>query len=130
MLKRLSNTLHSVLPPSLKNGVKNVLLHLSPELFFQYRVWRVGRAEKEMELLPQLCRKDKISIDVGAYQGAYTYLLAKYSKQCFAFEPLPPLAAKLREEFRFMSQRIHFDGVALSDKTGTAEIKMPYNYAG
>jgi len=71
----------------------------TPRLALKVRIYRKWGYEPELELLPHLCEKNKISFDVGAHKGLYTYYLSKYSKKCWAFEPNPRLASLLRRTF-------------------------------
>ena len=59
------------------------------------REWATG--EIEIRLLPLVCDPARASLDIGANRGAYSYYLARHSRQCIAFEPNPRLARQLRE---------------------------------
>src|SRR5205085_10861391 len=59
---------------------KEALLMSRPGWFWAYVKWRHGLLEPEMDLVPLLCQKHKVSVDVGASDGAYTYLLEQHSR--------------------------------------------------
>jgi FkbM family methyltransferase len=72
-----------------------------------------------MALLPRLCMPERISIDVGANYGIYSYYMLKYSAGCVAFEPYPQLAELLRKG---LGRRVQVHQVALSDHAGSAQM--------
>ena len=79
--------------------------------------------ERELQLLPLLCNKDRISIDVGAAFGLYLAPMAKYSKHCVAFEPRPVAKQNLESLFRD-SSNVTLQESALSDYEGMAELHI------
>jgi FkbM family methyltransferase len=93
--------------------------------YWRYYVRKRGLAEPELALLPQLCSRDGTSVDVGANIGLYTCPLIEYSARCVAFEPLPPMARLLRRAYRRGDGRFRLEQVALSDRRGSAELRMP-----
>lgn len=99
------------------------LQKFSPILLLKYRELRKKDFEPEFELLPYLCDKNKVSIDIGANLGSYTSRMIKYSKLCWAFEPIPQLYQFLSRAF----QSTKIENVALSSKTGKTELKIPEN---
>lgn len=56
---------------------------LAPRVLWRYRVWArdIDPDEPEAALLPRLTDRHRVSIDVGAAQGAYTARLVPLSKQ-------------------------------------------------
>jgi len=79
--------------------------------------------EKEMEFLDLLCDPRKLSLDIGAKVGMYTYRLLKHSREVWAFEPIPLLANILQKTF---SGRVRVESVALSDRAGQSILRVPY----
>lgn len=69
----LKRTAHRVIPPAL--------------LKYQiaWRNWR--RGEVEIRYLSSLVDRNRLSVDVGAYLGAYTFFLSRLSQGVHAFEP-------------------------------------------
>lgn len=89
--------------------------------------WREARfyglyGEVELHLLEFLCQHDTDSIDVGANDGSYVHYMRRYSKYVVAFEPMPHLADGLRRKF---PTRVRVEAMALSDESGTVELRMP-----
>jgi FkbM family methyltransferase len=106
--------LRSALVPSWLN-----LLHL---------VRRERRSgEREYGLLPYLVPRGRTALDVGANKGVWTAALIKLTDQVHAFEPNPKIFDELH---RALSGRAHLHRVALSDKTGKAEFRVPLGRKG
>lgn len=80
--------------------------------------------EKEMRLLPWLCDPQKLSLDIGAKVGMYTYHLRCFSKQVCAFEPIPELAQLLRKSFK---KKVIVEQVALSNQAGPVTMRIPFD---
>ncbi len=99
-----------------------------PRLVFNLR--RLSRAnyEREMELLDVLCDPARTGIDIGAKVGMYTYRIRACSSDVIAFEPIPLFHDMLRAVFEGKRGRI--EPVAVSDRRGTATLRMPYDQAG
>jgi FkbM family methyltransferase len=100
-------------------------IRFHPPSYWRYYVWKRGLAEPEIALLPALCTRDGVSLDIGANIGLYSNALLAVSGRCIAFEPLPPMAALLKKGFRRAGERFRVERVALSDRPGTATLRMP-----
>ncbi|MBP1928366.1 FkbM family methyltransferase [Methanolinea mesophila] len=74
--------------------------------------------------MPCLCDKNKISLDIGAHWGEYTFWLEKYSKCTYAFEPHPDMIEKLHERFS-QYPNVKIIPYAVSDRNGSAELYTP-----
>ena len=98
---------------------KEALLQVRPGIFWWYVRVRHGYLEPEIPLLPRLCLPDRVSVDVGANYGIYSYYMLKYSSACVAFEPYPRLAQLLHEG---LGKRLQVHQVALSNRSGTAQM--------
>jgi FkbM family methyltransferase len=70
-----------------------------------------------------------MSVDVGANEGGYTWHMRRFSRGVHAFEPLPELALRLSAGFA-LDRRVHVHQVALSDRLGTAELRVPGSQDG
>ena len=97
--------------------LKVALQRVAPRAVYRYDLWKIARREPETRRLRDWCRKDRISIDVGAHRGVYSCYMLPYSAAVHAFEPLPSLQAQLQQYF---GDRIHLYAVALSDTDGPA----------
>jgi len=81
-------------------------------------------SEFGLTIIPLFCNKKNISIDVGSNLGTYAYLMSKYSKLCYAFEPNPFLVKILE---RSLSDKVKIFQVALSNNKGKATLKIPFS---
>ena len=84
-----------------------------------YKCWRWG--EPEIHLVPTLCEKNKVSIDVGASRGLYSYFMGRESHHCLAFEPNHELHSQLRSQA--VNTTVY--GYALSDRCTMTELRIP-----
>jgi FkbM family methyltransferase len=94
-----------------------------PTLFYRCDVFRHRYTEPEFLLLSTLCRKNAMSIDIGANIGLYSYYLPRYSATVVAFEPLPQMQKRLTKLLK--GYRVSVYAVALSDRQGECEIRFP-----
>ncbi len=99
-----------------------------PGLYIRYLYAKaLRRGERELHLLPHLARRDKISLDIGANKGVYSYALRGHSRAVHAFEPNPKPLATLRA---WGHGRIHIHPTALSDHSGAATLRVPKTISG
>src|SRR5215475_3138624 len=103
---------------------RHTLRALMPQPLLNWREARFyGRyGEVELHLLEFLCRLDADAIDVGANDGSYVHYMRRWARHVFAYEPMPSLAATLREKF---PRRVTVEAMALSDRSGTVELRSP-----
>ena len=101
-----------------------IAARVAPRLLWKYRVrkWGVASEEPEIALLPSLCQRSKLSIDIGASLGTYTMHMLCYSKGCWAFEVRPQQAAALRVLFE--GSPVTVEAVGASSCNGVAELRM------
>jgi len=108
---------------NLKKKIIDVAInYLPPSLYLKYREIRKKAYEPEFELLPFLCDSNKISIDIGANLGSYTSKMIKFSKKCWAFEPIPQLANFLERAF---SPTVNVRQIALSSTNEETVLEIP-----
>ncbi len=82
----------------------------------------LGFLEPEFDLLPLLTDSRKKAVDAGANTGVFAYRLSMLASEVHAFEPIWWLAQRLTAA---KLPNVHVVGVALSDVSGTATIKIP-----
>jgi FkbM family methyltransferase len=79
------------------------------------------RGERELHLLWALCDRKRVSLDIGANIGTYTYFMRWYSCGVYAYEPNPELSVRL--------SRLYPDVVirqaAVSDSPGELRLRIP-----
>jgi FkbM family methyltransferase len=82
--------------------------------------------ENEMEYLPHLTSKNKISVDVGANLGFYSAVLSPLSQRVFAFEASPLLQPYLTFNlYRFSN--VTLLPVAASNSIGEIQFNIPFS---
>jgi FkbM family methyltransferase len=106
---------------------RSVLITFAPRAYWSFRRWRRGDEEPELALLPALCAHDRVAVDVGANFGMYVSRLAKLSRHCVAFEPIPRFAHMLAVGF---GRGVEVHAVALSDQRGHANLRVPDLFSG
>jgi len=106
--------------------IREVLKHLLPApLFWRFLAWRIGYFDPELRLLPYICDRNKVSIDVGASGGSYTVHLLTQSRKCYSFEPRPDAVARLVKRLTARAHpRLRVEAVALSDVTGDSQLRV------
>jgi len=103
--------------------VRGAVEAVAPHFVF----WAVRRQARdpELALLPRLCDPWRAAIDVGAHEGVYTLPMCRCAREVIAFEPNPLLATFLRR----VLVGVQIEEVALSDRPGSAELRIPrYGY--
>lgn len=105
-----------------KASARSLMEKHFPRVMLNYRILRKTGFEKEMALLPELCDQTKISLDIGANIGMFTWHLKQHSRSVIAFEPNPYLSGLLQRTFK---DRVPVRQVALSNQRGTASLCFP-----
>jgi FkbM family methyltransferase len=96
--------------------------------YYRHRSHKYMRKiDPEMGLLKFIVDPKRICLDVGANLGLFTYFLSRYSPHVYAFEPNPiPLRV-----LRYVADKnVTVLQMALSDKTGEAELVVPKGRKG
>ena len=81
--------------------------------------------EKELALIDRFSDKSKNALDIGVYRGVYSLKLSQNFKQIHAFEPNPLLFPYLNDNLKKIIKNINLYNLALSDKSGETELKLP-----
>ena len=113
-------------PSSLEEKIKHLLI--PNQLYIRRLVlkeWIKGR--KDIKILKHLINKGKNSIDIGAYKGVYTFLLAKCSEKVYAFEPNPKSFNILKKSVK---KNVNVFPFAITNKSGTDFLKIPKGKKG
>jgi FkbM family methyltransferase len=101
---------------------------IPPWLYIEYLHRKaLLRGEAELRLLPQLADPERVSLDVGANKGIYTFGLLGCSAMVHAFEPNPKLFAILR---RWAEGRAELHPFALGERAGTMDLHVPRSARG
>jgi len=99
---------------------------LGPRVEHRLHIRRIARyqnGEPEWYLLADLVDRSRAAADVGANVGDYSGRLAQLCPRVHAFEPVPWLADNLA---RKLPRNVTVHRVALSDRAGEAELRIPY----
>lgn len=86
------------------------------------------RGEAELKLVRFLADPGRTSLDIGANEGVYSYVLRKHSAHVIAFEPNPKMARVLRSWAP--REGIDVRECALSNESGTAILRLPLTRRG
>ena len=97
----------------LRPQLKRVAENLFPKTMYTRRFHSWVKVEPELPLLPALCRKDAVAVDIGANEGFFAHHLLPLALSVVAFEPLPQMLARLRENY---ADKMEIHGVILSDQ--------------
>jgi len=105
-------------------AAKQVVRSLLPRSVLNWREARYysRHGEVELHLLEFLCRRDQDAIDVGANFGGYVHFMRRHARRVLAYEPMPDFVRLLQEKF---PRDVVIDSIALSDRAGAAELRMP-----
>jgi FkbM family methyltransferase len=111
---------------SVKLVVRSMARRLALKHYQRYRLNKLGRSfpEAELRVLPYLCQRDKISLDIGASIGFYTAHLLRLSRRCVAFEPRPAEARELAAMLSSVAAPASVEAVALSDRVGQSRLRI------
>ena len=87
-------------------------------------LWKGAYERHVLELLLRLIEPGDVVFDVGANMGQHSCVLARRGAEVFAFEPLPRLYDRLRENVRLngLEQRVRAFPWALADRCGAATL--------
>jgi FkbM family methyltransferase len=106
----------------LRPQLKRVAESLFPKAMYSRRFHLWVKVEPELPLLPALCRKDALALDIGANEGFFAHHLLPLAGSVVAFEPLPQMLACLRENY---AGKMEIHGVIISDHEGQGELRYP-----
>lgn len=84
-----------------------------------------NKEEEELSLIKDLIQPGTDVIDVGVYQGIYSYEMAKYSRIVHSFEPNPIIYDYLNRNLKKIIRNMKLYNFALSDNSKKAYLKVP-----
>lgn len=115
-----------------KRVIKQVWRALAPKWYWTNRLARMQSQthEPEQGLLSALTDQRSMGVDVGADQGSFIAHMLSHVSEVLAFEPRPRQAADLADMVQSLNLPVKIESVALSDRTGTATLRMPVNELG
>jgi FkbM family methyltransferase len=108
-------------PSSMEEKAKRMLV--PPALYIKNLYRREYlKGEKEIGLVPFLAKSDKLSLDIGANKGVWSYAMLPHSLGVHAFEPNPKSLETLKS---WGKTKLTIHDIALSNQTGTATLYVP-----
>lgn len=108
-------------PLTFEEKLKRALI--PPSLYIRYlHAKQLRSGEPEFRLIPFLANKARVSLDVGAHKGAYSFALLKHSQAVHAFEPNPKMFDVLESWARDL---VTLHPSALSNVSGAADLLVP-----
>ena len=93
---------------------------LLPFKYYYYGVRSLN--EPELYYVKKLVPRRGVAIDIGGFEGLYSYALAKVSREVHCFEPQPQLAQNIE---RYPNPRIRVHNMGLSDHEGQLTLRIP-----
>lgn len=113
---------------SLKYHISKGLEDTVPKLWLSWNILRRNRNfSADYWVLPQLCRKNAVSVDIGGNRGWYAYYMAWLSREVHVFEPNPICLAQLAG-YKTKNMTVH--EFALSDQVGTTKMRFDPDNTG
>lgn len=96
---------------------------MPPSFYIKHLFLReCDKGEKEIHLVPFLARKDKLSLDIGANKGVWSYAMLPHSLGVHSFEPNPKSLGILES---WGKDKLTIHNMALSNQSGTATLYVP-----
>tara|TARA_B100000029_G_scaffold494445_1_gene558189 strand:- start:321 stop:1151 length:831 start_codon:yes stop_codon:yes gene_type:complete len=96
--------------------------------YYKYRAYKYAKKiTPELNIIHKISNKDKVSLDVGANLGLFTYFMSRSSKKVYAFEPNP---YPLRNLKHVVDKNVEIVPIAIGNKDGKEKIKIPKNRKG
>ena len=81
--------------------------------------------EPEIKLIEEFVVSGTDSLDIGAYQGIYSYVISKYAKTVHTFEPNPVIFSFLNRNIYKIINNIKLYNFGLSNKDGKTILRIP-----
>lgn len=114
-------------PLSIKERLKKLIVPARLNLHYLAQREKI-RGEREFRILPIICPRGRVALDVGANIGIWAYEMRRYASFVHAFEPNPKLFAMLRAGMP--RKNISLYPIALSDRTGDFQLMIPKRARG
>jgi FkbM family methyltransferase len=95
---------------------------IPPRFFVPLVAWQYRYFEPELRRMGDYVPRGRAAVDVGVWWGPWSWWLARRAARVDAFEALPEISAKVGA---VMPANVHMHNVALSDRSGHAELWKP-----
>lgn len=90
-----------------------------------YKTYRWG--DPYLRIIGAISDRSRLSVDVGAHLGDYTFFMRRHAAACLAFECNPALVAHLKRRF---GRSVDIRPDAASDHEGTTTLRIPKSSVG
>ena len=96
--------------------------------YYRYRAYKYAKnVTPELNIIKNILQKDKVSLDVGANLGLFTYFLSRASKKVYAFEPNP---YPLRSLKSVIDKNVEIIPIALGNADENIMLRIPKSKKG
>ena len=93
------------------------------KLYYKYRSYKyANKITPELNLIKYLTNKNKVSLDIGANLGLFTFFIQKYSRLVYAFEPNP---FPLKYLYGLVDRNVKVIPIAISDSDSKVVLNIP-----
>ncbi len=97
-------------------------------IYYKYRAYKYSKyITPELNIINSISDINKVSLDIGANLGLFTYFMSRSSKKVFAFEPNPYPLKYLKH---VIDKNVEIVPIALGNIDGTIKLKIPKNRKG
>ena len=91
--------------------------------YYKYRAYKYAKKiTPELNIIKNISDKNKVSLDIGANLGLFTYFMSRSSKKVYAFEPNPYPLKHLKY---VVDRNVEIVPIAIGNKDGTEKLRIP-----
>ena len=97
-------------------------------LYYKYRAYKYSKnTTPELNIIHSISDNNKVSLDIGANLGLFTYFMSRSSKKVYAFEPNPYPLEQLKN---VVDSNVEIVPIAIGDHDGVIKLSIPKNRKG
>ena len=96
--------------------------------YYKYRAYKYSKnTTPELNIINSISDNNKVSLDIGANLGLFTYFMSRSSKKVYAFEPNPYPLEHLKN---VIDDNVEIVPIAIGDIDGIVKLSIPKNRKG
>jgi len=96
--------------------------------YYRYRAYKYAKKiTPELNIIKNISDKNKVSLDIGANLGLFTYFMSRSSKKVYAFEPNPYPLKHLKY---VVDRNVEIVPIAIGNKDGIEKLRIPKTRKG
>ena len=96
--------------------------------YYRYRAYKYSKnTTPELNIINSISDNNKVSLDIGANLGLFTYFMSRSSKKVYAFEPNPYPLEHLKN---VVDDNVEIVPIAIGDIDGIVKLSIPKNRKG